>query len=247
MSKSKPITLTLGPNDYGSEITALFFLQTFQQLASLHATELGVSAERLAEDQLAWMLHRLKIRFHSWPCSDQVFEFESYPSGFFRMLATRDFIVRNQEGEIIVQATSAWLVANTMKRRAVPIPDWIQQCAPAYAPANLDLSNRRIVARKEALPTIAKLSVQETDIDFLNHVNNTRYSHWVLTHVPSTFMSDHELEELDILFKNEARLHDQLHIERFQDSNTFSHRIRNAKDQVELIQAKTRWRPRQKC
>ena len=238
----KAFSLTKQPSDDKSDPAPLFFLRTFQELASLHATELGVSAALLSESNLAWMLHRLRVQFYDWGSGDDYFHFESYPSGFHRMLATRDFIAQNQEGKIVLRATSAWLIANTEKRRAIPIPGWIQERAPPFAPPILEFSGRRVLKREQELPTVANLRVEETDIDFLNHVNNTRYAHWILQHIPNDFAEKHELHELDILFKSEARLNDQLQIEQQQDANTMSHRIRNTKDQTELIQAKTHWK-----
>ncbi|MEE2902685.1 MAG: acyl-ACP thioesterase domain-containing protein [Myxococcota bacterium] len=239
-----PFSLTKNSQEAGEPLTPLFFLQTFQELASLHATELGVSRSLLSKDKLAWMLHRLKVQFYKRPNPDRDIYFETYPSGFLRMLATRDYIARDHQGEIVVRATSSWLIANTEKRRAIPIPEWVQRRAPAYATPQLDLSTRRIIERQKQMPTIAGLTVQETDIDFLEHVNNTRYAHWILKYISEEFLKKHVLQELDILFKSEAHLHDQLQIELQQDATVFSHRIRSAKSQAELIQAQTKWGPK---
>jgi len=228
----------------GDTLTPLFYLRTFQELASLHATELGVSASRLSKDKFAWMLHRLKVQFHNQPNPDQTINFETYPSGFVRMLATRDYIARNQRGDVLVRATSSWLIANTEKRRAIPIPEWIQKSVPAYATPQLDLNTRRIIERHKKLSTIAEIAVQETDIDFLDHVNNTRYAYWILRSISEEFLEQHDLKELDILFKSEAHLGDDLQIELEQDATTISHRIRNIKSQSELIQAQTQWAPK---
>ena len=240
----KPFSLKKNYQEAGEPFTPLFFLQTFQELASLHATELGVSTSLLSKDKLAWMLHRLKVKFYMRPNPDQDIFFETYPSGFVRMLATRDYTARDDKGELVVRATSSWLIANTEKRRAIPIPEWVQRCAPAYATPQLDLSTRRIIERQKQLPSIAELVVQETDIDFLEHVNNTRYAHWILKYISGEFLETHELRELDILFKSEAHLHDDLQIELQQEATTFSHRIRNVKSQAELIQAQTKWEPK---
>jgi len=64
-----------------------------QEVAGVHATQLGASMERLGESGLAWVLHRLKLEVRQQALLGDTLEVLTWPTRFDRVLADRDFVV----------------------------------------------------------------------------------------------------------------------------------------------------------
>jgi len=217
-------------------------LRFFQEAAAVHAADLGVSTEKLASEDLAWMLYRLRVDVTRWPLADEAISLETWPSGFVRTLATREFRVSSASGETLVEASSAWLIANTKIRKVTMVPGWIKQLASSEASRLLDISSRRVAESKDPTEPVLDFVVRRSDVDFLKHVNNVRYVEWILETIPIDLWNGHELEFLDVLFRKEGVYDDKIRIETATDYKTCHHRIVHDERKEEMVQAKTVWR-----
>ena len=216
-------------------------LRFFQEASATHAATLGVSTTDLAEQHLAWMLYRIRFEVVRWPKSGETVTLITYPSGFLRTLATREFELRDQQNDSLIQASSAWLVANTETRRVISIPEWIAKAAASDASPLLDISSRRVAKLDVSDFAAQELTVTKSDIDFLHHVNNVRYVEWILETIPKQTNQTAELSSLDIQFRKESVLGDKLSVLTKTQANGYAHRILKASSQEELIQAVTTW------
>ena len=147
-----------------------------QEIAWKHADSQGFG-RNLLEQQLMWALARLEIRvsqFPKWGDSLRIFTAGRGQAGAF---AFREFLVWNQQEEVVARAMSSWLLVHTEKKRilkpesVLPSSLFDPQAAPDWQPSKLEVSG----------PELAKeiLVVQHSDLDLYNHVNHTSYIRWV--------------------------------------------------------------------
>jgi len=67
---------------------------------------------------------------------------------------------------------------------------------------------------QDAQTTLAEFKVRNSDIDQNNHVNNTKYSQWVLDAVPFELHRDHQIQSYSINFLAETKLGDVVKIQK---------------------------------
>lgn len=82
----------------------------FQDAAARHAEKIGVGLSFLHAQGLAWVLSRMHVQIFRYPELDEVVEVTTYPSGFERLFAIREFLLRDAGGNELVRASSAWLL-----------------------------------------------------------------------------------------------------------------------------------------
>jgi acyl-ACP thioesterase len=147
-----------------------------QEIAWKHADSQGFG-RNLLEQQLMWALSRLEIKvsqFPHWGDSLRIFTGGRGQAGAF---AFREFLVWNQQEEVVARAMSSWLLVHIEKKRilkpesVLPSSLFDPQAAPDWQPRKLDPTGPEIEC------TI--IQVQHSDLDLYNHVNHTSYIRWV--------------------------------------------------------------------
>lgn len=173
----------------------------FQEVASEHALKLGVGYQQLDEQQLFWVLSRLLLQIKKLPKWHEEMIIETWAKGTERLFALRDFVVRSAQGEILVQATSYWLMLDARSRRPVRPDSFFTRLK--HEQHAVEAPIEKLESKKEALShtEIARY----TDLDHNRHVNNIRYVSWMLNSFPLDFFSQHELKGLQINFQSELR------------------------------------------
>jgi acyl-ACP thioesterase len=216
-----------------------------QEAAGIDATRLGAGMRLLAEQGLAWVLHRMRLEVTAPARGGDRVGVATWPRRFGRLVAERDFDVHDAEGRRISAAASRWVVVDLEARRAVRLPEFIR---------SLPVGGREVPVGGDdgPLPEVdsAELErhfeVRRGDLDVVNHVNNTRYVGWALESVPDAFWESHHPVAVEILFQKEARYGESVRARtRSLDGDAglrFAHELRGPGESL-LVRAVTRWEP----
>ena len=127
VEKKLTFRLTVGDLDRYDRLTCYSISNLFQEIASLHAEELGVGYEVMKEKGLAWIVARNKITIvnsqnvskvvtvHTWPHPNGRFDFE------------RDYVMYNENNEVIANYGGNGVNVNTSanddKAQWIPSPN----------------------------------------------------------------------------------------------------------------------------
>ena len=104
-----------------------------QETAGNHATSFDLASDQLLAGGLAWVLIRLQVEVERFPAWREEITVETWPSGFDRLYAQRDFMVIDAEERTVARATSQWFVMDVARRRPIRLPALCM--SPAIAPA----------------------------------------------------------------------------------------------------------------
>src|SRR5574344_217287 len=134
-----------------------------QEAASRHAELLGFSKSNFeaSGENITWVLTRMFVRMERYPAWEEEITVETFPRGGRRIVAWRDFEIKDSAGRTIGRATSDWMVIDFdpyTPRLQFPVAD--QPSTP---------SSQRLNFR-----------AQNSHIDLNGHVNNVRYIEWLL-------------------------------------------------------------------
>ncbi|MVM31013.1 acyl-[acyl-carrier-protein] thioesterase [Spirosoma sp. HMF4905] len=228
-------------------ISALMNLM--QESANRNAIEYGIGIADLAARGFGWMLMRFRLRMHEYPRYGQTIQLLTYPTEVEKYFIYREFQVLAEDGTLLADATSTWLVFSMEKRAMVSLPDFIRSLSlPADIPQTTvtplaKLSSRPIFQATDFDPTQTKnIEVGWLSIDQNQHVNNVAYVEWLIEAVDSEILQTRKLAEIDLVYRAESHWRDQLQIQSVAETPTaFLHRIIYPETGKDVLQARSIW------
>jgi acyl-ACP thioesterase len=222
-----------------------------EEAAALHAAELGLSVEKLARHGLAWVLARTRMAFEELPClagydladeaASQV-QVKTWPVAVNKLQFRRDFLMA-WRGRVFARAVTDWVVINLESRRVERVPEFIGKMQPEN-PERVMPAEKFKLAGQEGAPTLASFVVRRADIDRNNHVNNARFTEWLIESVPEGFAGAGQLKGIQIIYRAEGLYGDTVLARGTEDPeepSAFLHGLCRASDNQELVRARTFW------
>ncbi|GAB4338875.1 MAG: thioesterase [Calditrichia bacterium] len=188
--------------DFANRAKPLAILNYMQEAAGCHAARLGVAVTDLMAKKLTWVLSRYHLKFFHFPGWGDWITVHTWPSAKQELFALRDFELRDQEENLVVRATSSWLLLNLETRRPAPLQ--------TNLPHLIETGQRALPDDFQPLPTIEKpeielpFRVRMADLDLNNHVNHTVYIQWALESVPQEMLRRGRVTELEVAYRAEA-------------------------------------------
>lgn len=212
-----------------------------QEVAGNHATELGVAVDHLFKKNMTWVLSRLHIQVFRFPFWREEIKIETWPSGRQRKFATRDFLIFDQKHNILVKATSSWMIIDLKTQKPTVMPEFMDEIGLPDRQRAIDDSFPKMTLPKN--PNLEqKFDVRLGDLDINQHVNNVKYIEWALESVPLDIWKAKILASLEISFRAETKHGERIIIQTEQNENIFLHRVISEDDQRDLAVLKSTWR-----
>jgi acyl-ACP thioesterase len=204
------ITVGFGDVDTSDRLTPARTFDYFQEAAINHAEDLGVGRASLAETGQVWILSRLSVLMEKRPKYREKIIVRSWPRGWEKLFAKRDYDIQDRSGNVLVRGRSGWLVVDIEKRRPLR-PQPIVEPLPRNE--GLDALGEIVnLEAREHLVLAGERTPHYSDIDYNGHVNNARYVQWIqdITE-PETFVKADGMR-LDINYINEAKLNEAVEL-----------------------------------
>ena len=225
-----------GPDGRATLPTVCNYLQ---EAASLNAEALGFSKSDFdaARKNVSWVLTHLVVRMYRYPAWDEEIRVETFPRGGRKIVAWRDFTIKDADGVELGVATSEWMLIDLKTRKIVAVPEEVLECAD---PANVPVLGDEPFSRfryPQAAATDKPLSfvAQKSHIDLNGHVNNVHYIAWMLEPC-----SEACPKELEIVFRSETFVGDEVRVETVQADGFTWHRVSSPEGRDHIV-ARTRW------
>ncbi len=206
----KEFTVSSYDIDPGGKARLTAIANYLQETAYVHAGKLGLGYDDLAASGTAWILSRMQIRVLVRPDWDDELTVETWPRGLEKIFALRDFRISDRAGREVAEATTCWLMVNTLTRRPLRIPsDYL-----AFEPrtdAVFDHTPGKI-SLPEGMAFCERRKVKYSDLDVVGHVNNVRFIEWCSDALGTDLLTGHFISGFEINFIGEARPGDEVEI-----------------------------------
>jgi len=197
-----------GAIDKSDRLTLDAVFQFFQEAAICHAENLGVGREDMARTGQVWILSRMSVLVKRRPEYCETITVRSWPRGWEKLFAMRNYEIKDKNDMAIVSARSAWLIVDMEKRRPLrpqsvmdnlPQNEGLESLAPEEkgAAALTERGDLQKAAERKAL---------YTDIDYNGHVNNVRYVQWIEDALDPQLLEKADKLRIDINYMNEIML-----------------------------------------
>jgi medium-chain acyl-[acyl-carrier-protein] hydrolase len=153
-------------------------MQYLQEAAARHAQQLGVGFADLDRQDCFWVLVNFRLEMTGTPHWGDIVTIRTWPSGFTRLIASREFIGMGADGREVFRAASEWMILDKHSSR----PKNLQRLDLHLPPTGPKALSAGLVRLRpaEVYASAGTLSVPFSSLDFNGHVNNTEYVRWAL-------------------------------------------------------------------
>ncbi|MBO4364803.1 MAG: hypothetical protein J5804_00740 [Eggerthellaceae bacterium] len=151
-------------------------LDILQDVATLQANSMGIGNADMQAKGVFWVVVRLKYEVVRQPHRLQVVTARTWPHTPSRMSFLRDFAVFDEEGELLIKASSEWVVLDIETRSFVRMTDIYDGPEDFCEDRAFERKPRKIASFEGNLKRSCTLLPQYCDMDQNGHVNNARYA-----------------------------------------------------------------------
>ena len=230
--------------DASGRLSIPALMNLMQESANRNALDYGISMADLEQQGFGWMLMRFRLRMHHYPRYGQTIRLVTYPTDVDKYFIHRDFRVEDEDGTLLADATSVWLVFGLEKRAMVPLPDFIKKLKPPTDTEPLPKLPLKLHFQTNLFePTHQKeVEVGWLNIDPNQHVNNVAYVQWLIEAMDKKILQTGKLAEIDLVYRTESHWGDRLQVQLMPESeNTFIHRIMHPESGKDVLLARSWW------
>lgn len=218
--------------DPQKRITAHALLQLMQEASLQNAIMLKVSLWDLEEKQLSWVLLRKHIDVQRWPELGRSIRIMTYPAGFNKIFAYRDFIAYDEEDNLVASASSTWTLMDMKTRRAVRIPTFMEELVPTAPEDVLPRSSSKL-SKPAEWTNGYETSIRFFDLDWNGHVNNLTLVKYLLEATSTDLWHTHCISNLSFQIKAEVLLGDHIEVQyQVENDQTFYRMMKDGTTEV---------------
>ncbi len=211
MNKQNPLVYThrykVNGHDVNADkyLTIPSLLRSMQECSLQHARNLKTSVWDMKDDHITWVLIRKELKVIEPLRLDDIYTVITYPSGFDKFFAFRDYLVFNEEKKLIAAACSTWTLIDTDTRKLSKIPQKIMEIG---TPKDLKFLSQadKVMGKPETWSVFDSRKVRPYDLDWNSHVSNIVLVRYMLEPYKTNGIEDHHIMKLLLHFKNEIEI-----------------------------------------
>ena len=98
-------------------------LSILQDVAEMHSASLGIGVTDIDKTNFSWALLNWKVKIISRPQYGETLTVKTWSRYSTKLYSYRDFEVHNASGDLLVIATSKWILIDAEKRKIAKIED----------------------------------------------------------------------------------------------------------------------------
>lgn len=229
-------------NQYGkASIASLFHIML--EAAWAHAQIMDWGYDDLKNNNLFWVLSRFYLQVEKYPAWQDRITLNTWSAGTDGMYAYREYILENEVGEVLLRASSAWLILDMENHKIFRLSDY-KHTFPKLIDLNACRNPKRIKPDAHT-DNLNFYPVHFSDLDINKHFNSVKYVERVLDDFGIDFLNDHEPAELEVNYLKEAVAGDLIAITRAEISeNEFLSCLVRESDKADLCAMRIVWRER---
>jgi medium-chain acyl-[acyl-carrier-protein] hydrolase len=221
-------------------------LNFLQDVATEHASAMGVSGFDLARKNLAWVISRYQIEIKATPKWRDEIWIETWRTPVKNLYELRHFRIIDSTAREIITARAFWVMVKKETGRPVRLSRFLsERFLEKSTPSDTEIfQNPKGPGRVDfELP----FKIRMHDLDLNHHVNNAIYVEWAVETVPESLFLNYRPETINVTFHRESVYGDAI-ISRTQILETREgpqtlHSILRKEGTVELARINISWRP----
>ena len=225
---SKTYQIRSYESDKNGDLRLVTLMNIFQDMADTHASVMGLGIDYCLERGMAWVGANYHLKIERMPKIHEQIVVDTWPA------------VEKKLNEII-WASSQWILIDVLKKRPLALRANLPQYCVVEGRAINEEFNQHLEAPQRT-DFQMQFNVRFDDIDMNNHVNNAVYPLWASEAVPSDFRLGKQIGELEVAFRKECRLGEQVVVLSEISEHETRHLIEAQGDNRELALVRIVWK-----
>lgn len=181
----------------------------FQDCSEFHSQSVGSGAGSLG--QYAWILNAWQIVIKRFPRRNETIQICTKPHKFKGIEGHRNFLLKDEQGEILVYANSIWTYFDMQQMHPARITQDQFDCYTLEEPLDMEYAPRKISLKDiedDSFTAAYKTIVQRSQLDMFGHMNNCQYVSIAYDCLPE----DYTIHQVRVEYKKSALLHDEIFV-----------------------------------
>lgn len=185
-------------------LTIPALIQYFEDIAILHSTARGLDLDYYEKNHCGWMLIKWDVTVNALPCFGDTVLVETRVHAMKSFMADREFRLCAEDGTVLAEARSNWLLVDTVRRRPIRIPDDQLEKFPATEEAKAFIAIGDVPTFDVPEGAVHRsVRASYSDIDTNGHVNNIRYIAWALDSLPEGYLQEKTPATVRVQYRRE--------------------------------------------
>lgn len=184
------------------ELSNVSLLDYFQDITTIHGKSVGDS---LATTDFGWFLTGYKVKIYNRPKYENWFNLSTWSRGTKGAMASREFEIKDELGEIQVKAISNWVRVNKNTQKVERISAETARAYSTEEQSNFDEIWLDKLSECGDLSYQKLFTADRNFVDFYNHVNNVAYLKIANVVLPDRAF-EKELNEFEVMYRNAIKL-----------------------------------------
>lgn len=189
-------------------IKIVSLMQYLQEAAALHAEQLGLGFERLNALDGYWVLSNLRVEIAWVPEWNDEVTIRTWPSGYTRLIASREFVGTDQNHRELFRASSEWMVLDKQRSRPKNLFH-LDLGLPKTGPKAVQQKLNRLEPRRD-YGVVHRVCAPGSSVDLNGHVNNTEYVRWGMDALSRAFAPEGNIRCVQATYLSEVFEGDEL-------------------------------------
>lgn len=200
----KAFTVEMRDVDFTGTLRLSSLFTYFQEAANQHSDNLGIGFETIMQKfGVIWALIRIRVEIIRHPVFSEEIVVETWPQEPTNLQFTRHFLVWDQEGRIIARAVSIWAILDAQTRRIKRSKVIAAKYPPFKEERALDCKLGKLKPFGP-LEMAYKKYIGYSDIDFNQHLNNTKYVDLIMDCFSPESHKAHYVRSIEFNYVHEA-------------------------------------------
>lgn len=185
--------------DRNEQVPIYEIMNYMQDCTNFHSESLGVGHKYMKSIGKVWVLISYKIKINKPIMLGQDICVGTAPTKFDSLFGLRQFFIKDDKGEYLVQADSIWVLIDLKNRKPTRITE---EYLKKYKLETIfeGVTAKRKIRFKGEKHKLPAFEVKKTYIDDNGHMNNADYLRAAIEYLPECFMC----KEMDIVYNKEA-------------------------------------------
>jgi len=215
-------------------------IKLMQEGSMQNSLEHQFSVWDMEAENISWVLVRKKVSIHALPVLSQKIKVVTYPIMTQNILASRDFKIYDDTGELIASASSIWTLINLETRKLQRIPERFTHLVTPPEESILEPPSSKINKPIE-VHFEKNFTPAYYDADWNDHVNNVYFIKSIIESTPIEIIKTRRIKELTYHIRAESLIGDELTVEGQASENQYLYVMKRRSDEKAVAYAEILW------
>jgi len=208
----------ISDSDFTGKIKISAIFNYFQEVASTHASLLGAGFEELKNNgNITWVLVKMHVNIEKYPMWEDEVVVETWPLPAKGIQFTRDFLMKDSSGEIIVRGTSSWVVVDVKTHELKKPGTFLFDYSGTNTERAICAIFKKInIAGEETYSHEVKIGCSQIDMN--GHLNNSKYIDFIMDCFSMEQIKNNNVSSVQISYSNEALAGDIIKLYKYRSS-----------------------------